>query len=169
MNNHLARAPITPNQEGTIEMSVEVLSSLGAQDIDTSRYQVSDLDDVEFYWKHDQLDTDAVFRPGMDTPLSTSNFNVFELGSIPENPILIIEEQDKKESSPPPTHPTTPLSERPTEPPALIRSRPFTKRIENVPNCIYAIFLSTLNCYCTCILIETIINLFRFIINFFKN
>ena len=41
LNNHLARVPITPNQEGTIEMRDEVLSSVGAQDLDTSSYQVS--------------------------------------------------------------------------------------------------------------------------------
>ena len=49
LNNHLARVPITPNQEGTMEMRDEVLSSVGAQDMDTSRSQVSHLDDVEFY------------------------------------------------------------------------------------------------------------------------
>ena len=30
LNNHLARVPITPNQEGTMEMRDEVLSSVGA-------------------------------------------------------------------------------------------------------------------------------------------
>ena len=29
LNNHLARVPITPNQEGTIEVKKEVLSSVG--------------------------------------------------------------------------------------------------------------------------------------------
>ena len=48
LNNHLARVPITPNQEGTMEMREEVLSSVGAQDLDTSSYQVSDLEDIEF-------------------------------------------------------------------------------------------------------------------------
>ena len=48
LNNHLARDPITPNQEGTMEMRDEVLSSVGAQDLDTSSYQVSDLEDIEF-------------------------------------------------------------------------------------------------------------------------
>ena len=48
LNNHLARVPITPNQEGTMEMRDEVLSSVGAQDLDTSSYQVSDLKDIEF-------------------------------------------------------------------------------------------------------------------------
>ena len=43
LDNHLARVPITQNQEGTMEMRSEVLSSVGAQDLDTSSYQVSDL------------------------------------------------------------------------------------------------------------------------------
>ena len=48
LNIHLARVPITPNQEGTMEMREEVLSSVRAQDLDTSSYQFSDLDDIEF-------------------------------------------------------------------------------------------------------------------------
>ena len=47
LNNHIARVPITPNQEGTMEMRDEVLSSVGAQDLDTSSYQISDLEDIE--------------------------------------------------------------------------------------------------------------------------
>ena len=52
-----------------------------------------------------------------------------------ENPILIDKEQDK-ENSPPP-HPATPVSERPTQPPVLMRSHPFGIRIENVPDYVY--------------------------------
>ena len=37
-----------------MEMKDEVLSSVGAQDLDTMGYQVSDLDDVEFYWEEKQ-------------------------------------------------------------------------------------------------------------------
>ena len=39
----------------------------GAQDLDTSSYQVSDLEDIEFNWENSQLDMDAVFRPRIDT------------------------------------------------------------------------------------------------------
>ena len=67
LNNHLARVPITPNQEGTIEIREEVLSSVGAQDLNNSRYQVSDHEDREFNWEYSQLDMDAVFRPGIHT------------------------------------------------------------------------------------------------------
>ena len=51
LDNHLPRVPITQNQEGTKQMRDEVLSSVGAEDLDTSSYQVSDLEDMEFNWK----------------------------------------------------------------------------------------------------------------------
>ena len=47
LDNHLPRVLVTENQEGTMEMRDEVLSSVGAQDLDTSSYQVSDLEGVE--------------------------------------------------------------------------------------------------------------------------
>ena len=55
LNNRQARVPVTPNQQWTMEMRDEVLSSVGAQDMETSGYQVSELDDVEFHWENDQL------------------------------------------------------------------------------------------------------------------
>ena len=67
-NNHLALVPVTSNQEGTFEMREEVLSSVGAQDLDTSSYQLSDLEDIEFNWEDSQLDMDRVFIPGIDNP-----------------------------------------------------------------------------------------------------
>ena len=51
-----------------MEMRDKVLSSVGAQDMDTRKYQVSDLHDVEFYWKNYQLKVDTVFGPGIHTP-----------------------------------------------------------------------------------------------------
>ena len=51
LNIHLPRVPVTENQEGTMEMRDELLSSVGAQDLDTSSYQVSDLDEIGFNWK----------------------------------------------------------------------------------------------------------------------
>ena len=67
--NHLEQVPVTPNQQGTHEMRDEELSSVGAQDMDTSGHRVSaaDLDDVEFYRENDQLDVDAVLRAGIVT------------------------------------------------------------------------------------------------------
>ena len=49
-----------------MEMRDEVLSRVGAQDLDTSSYQVSDLEDIEFNWENSHLDMDAVFRPSID-------------------------------------------------------------------------------------------------------
>ena len=60
--NHLERDPITPNQEGTMEMKHEVLSSVVAQVKDPSGYQVSDLDDFEFYWEIDRVREIAFFK-----------------------------------------------------------------------------------------------------------
>ena len=137
LNNHLARVPVTRNQQGTHEMRDEVLSSVSAQEgLDTSGYQVFavDLDDVGFYWQIKQLDVDAVFRPGFDTPFSPIMFDDLEVGSSAENPILLGEEEDKENSS---LTTKTPVSERPTRPPALLRSRPFGTTIENVPDYVY--------------------------------
>ena len=89
LNNHLARVPNTPNQEGTMEMRDEVLSSVGAQDLDTSSYQVSDLEDIEFNWENSQLDMDSVFRPGIDNPFSPTVFDDLLMGDgSVENPIV---------------------------------------------------------------------------------
>ena len=44
LNIHLARVSITPNQQATMEMRDEAVPSVGAQDMDTSEYQVSDLE-----------------------------------------------------------------------------------------------------------------------------
>ena len=63
LNNHLARVLVTLNQQGTHKIREEILSNVGAQDMDTSGYQVSaKLDDVEFYWEKDQVDVDAVLN-----------------------------------------------------------------------------------------------------------
>ena len=129
-DNHLPGVPITQNKEGTMEMRDEVISSVGAQDLDTSSYQVSDLEDIEFNWEKSRLSMDAVFRPGIDTPFSPTTFDNLSMEGSVENPIVLDKEEDK-ENAPPPK---TPESFRPTEPPRLQRSRAFGARIENVPN-----------------------------------
>ena len=58
-------------------MREEVLYSVGAQDLDTSSYQVSDLKDIEFNWENSQLDMDAVFRPGIDTPFLEQHLTIY--------------------------------------------------------------------------------------------
>ena len=134
LSNHLPRVPITPNQQGTFEMREEVLSSVGAQDTDTSGYELSDLEDIEFSWEDPAVDMDSVYRPGIDTPFSPSVFDDFQMeGSSLANPIIVDDEEDKENSAPT----RTPESERPTEPPRLLRSRPFGTRLENVPESVY--------------------------------
>ena len=132
LNSHLVRVPITPYQEGTIEMREEVLSSVGSQDLDTSSYQVSDLENIEFNWEDSQLDMVAVSRPGIHTPFLPTTINDLSMGGSVENPIVLDEKEDK-ENAPP----TTPVSVRPTEPPRLQRSRSFGTRMENVPDYVY--------------------------------
>ena len=76
-DNHLARVPVTPNQQGTHEMRDKILSSTGSQDLDTSSYQLTDLEDMEFIWEISQLDMDAVFRPGIDTPFLQLHLTIY--------------------------------------------------------------------------------------------
>ena len=72
---------------------------------------------------------DSVFRQGIDTTFSPTVFDDLLMGDgSVENPIVLDEKQDK-ENAPP----TTPVSERPTQPPRLLRSRAFGARKENVP------------------------------------
>ena len=103
--------------------------------MDTRGYQMTDLEGIEFQWQDLDLNMGAIFRPGKDTPFCPSNFSDFEMGSMAENPTLVDEGQDKKNSPrPPPTHPTTPVSERLTQPAVLMESRPFGTRNEHVPD-----------------------------------
>ena len=90
--------PITQNQERTIEMRDEVLSSVWAPDLDTSSYQVSDLEDIEFNWENSQLDIDAVFRPGIVTPFSPTTFDDLLMGSdgSVENPLCWMKKKTRK-------------------------------------------------------------------------
>ena len=134
LNNHLARVPITPNQEGTMEMRDEVLSSVGAQELDTSSYQVSDLEDREFNWENSQLDMDAVFRPGIDTPFSPTTFGDLLMGDGSVGKPIVLDEEEDKGNAPPPT---TRESVRPTEPPRLQKRRAFGARMENVPDYVF--------------------------------
>ena len=94
----------------------------------------ADLDDVEFHWENDQQDVDACVRPGIDTAFSPTASDDLEMGGSAENPILLDEEEDKK-NFPPRT--ATPVSERPTRPPASLRSCPIGTRIENVPDYLF--------------------------------
>ena len=107
---------------------------MGAQDLDSSSYQVSDLEDIEFNWETSQLNMDAVLRPNIETPFSPTTFDdlLMGVGSV-ENPIVLDEEEDKDNALPP----TTPESVRPTKTPRLQRSWAFGARIENVPDYVF--------------------------------
>ena len=50
LNSHLARVPVTPSEQGTHEMRDEVLSSVGAQEMETCGFHVFDKDDVVFFF-----------------------------------------------------------------------------------------------------------------------
>ena len=113
-------------------MRDEVLSSVAAHDLDTSSYQVSDLEDIEFNWENSQLDMDSVFRPGIDTRFSPTVFDDLLMGDgSVQNPIVLDGEEDKENAL------TTPECVRPAEPPRLLRSRAFGARIENVSDYVY--------------------------------
>ena len=117
-----------------MEMREEVLSSVRAQDLDTSSYQVFDIEDIELNWEDSQLYMDAVFRPVIDTPFSPTTFDDLWMGDgSVENSIVLDEEKDKEKAPPP----TTPESVRPTEPPRLQRSRAFGAKMENVPDYVF--------------------------------
>ena len=69
-----------------MEVRDQTLSSVGAQDLDTSSYQVSDLEDIEFNWENSQLEMDAVFRSGIDTLCSSTTFDDLPFGGISWKP-----------------------------------------------------------------------------------
>ena len=67
--------------------------------MDTSSYQVSDLEDRQFNWEKSQLD--AVLGPGIDTPFSPTTFDDLSMEGSVENPIVLGEEEDKENARPP--------------------------------------------------------------------
>ena len=56
-------------------MREEFLSSVGAQDLDNSSYQLTDLEDIDFNWENSELD--AVFRPGIDIPFLQLHLTIY--------------------------------------------------------------------------------------------
>ena len=75
LDNLLPRIPITQNQERTMEVRDETLSSVRAHDLDTSSYQLTYLEAIEFNWENSQLD--LVFRPGKDTPSLQQHLTIY--------------------------------------------------------------------------------------------
>ena len=72
------------------------------------------------------------------------------MGGSAEKFILLDEDEDEDEDEEnSPTTTTTPVSERPTQPPAVLRSRLFRTRRENVPDYVYrTLFQKVLLCLC---------------------
>ena len=89
-----------------MEMRDDVLSIVAAQDLDTSSYQLTELEDIEFNCENSQLDMDEVFRPGIDSPFFPTTFDDLSMGGSVEKPIVLDEEEDKENSAPT----TTPVS-----------------------------------------------------------
>ena len=77
LDNHLARVPNAPNQQGTFELREEELSSVGAQDTDSSGYELFNLEDIEFSWEDPAVDMDSVYRPGIDTFFPHPSLTIF--------------------------------------------------------------------------------------------
>ena len=98
-------------------MSGEVLSSVGAQEMDTSGYHVSDLEDIEFCRERNQLGALVVFRRRIGITFSPTALDDLETAGSAENPSLL-EEEENKENSPP----KSPTSERRIRSPALERN-----------------------------------------------
>ena len=98
LNNHLAQIPVTPKEQGTIEMREEVLASAGALDVDTKTYQLSAFDDIEFFSNYSRVELDDVFRPSLYTPFSPTAFNDLAMGegSSSENPIVLVEKRTRR-------------------------------------------------------------------------
>ena len=113
-----------------MEMRDEVLSSEGAQDLDSSSYQISDLEDIEFNWEKSHLDMDTVFRLGIDNPFPPTTFDNLSMraGSI-ENPFVLDEQQDKGSSSP--------LSSESHKTSQAKETSPLWTRRKNVPDYVF--------------------------------
>ena len=116
-----------------MEMRYKVPSIVGAQDLETSSYQVWDLEDIEFNCEKDELDLDAVFRPGIDSPLFFNYiWRFIDGGIISWKPHYVDEEEDKENDLP-----STPASVRSTKPPRLQRCRAFGAGIETLPDYVF--------------------------------
>ena len=58
-------------------MRYVVLSSVGAQDMDTSGYQVFDMGEIEFQWQHPKMNSHAIFPASIDITFPLQVLAVF--------------------------------------------------------------------------------------------
>ena len=66
--------------------------------MDTSGYELSDMDNLECFLGNPHSDADAVFVNEIDTPFSTTAFDSLEMGGSVGNPTLLVNEEDKEKS-----------------------------------------------------------------------
>ena len=104
-------------------MRDQVLSNV--VEMETSGYQLFDLEDIEFRCATPVLNVDTVFPPNIYTPVSPSLSNGSEMGSVVKNPILSDNEEDRENS---PT--TCSVLERPNDPPNALRNSPFERDLK---------------------------------------
>ena len=119
-------------------MREEVLASAEAQDMLTRCYELLDLEDIDIFWENPQAQLDAVFRPGLDIPFSPIVSTIWRWAEYHPKTLLCWMERTR----------TTPLFERPTETPRLLRSRPFGRRNESVSEFVMAL---TVNKFIVCV------------------
>ena len=74
----------------------------GAQNLETSSYKVSDLEDIDLNRENSLLGMDAVLRPGIDTCFSPATFDDLSMKGSVKNPIVLDKEEDKENAPPPP-------------------------------------------------------------------
>ena len=80
LENQWDQISTTSNQQGSFELREDVRASAGAQDMDTSGYELSVLEKIEIFWENPEVDLDAVLRPSIGTPVSPTAFNDLEMG-----------------------------------------------------------------------------------------
>ena len=100
MQNELARFPLTHKQQGKLRRRDEKLSSIGAQEMETGGYQVSDLEEFRCHWEDLDFSMKTNLRRGVDTTCSPSTINDVHIGSMAGNPIPIDEKENKANSAP---------------------------------------------------------------------
>ena len=113
-------------QQATYELREEIFSCLGHKTWTQAKSSCLIWTVFEFHWEIDQIELNSAFRHGFIMHfLSTIDNLAMRISAV--NPILLDGEEDKANSPP---KAKTPVSERPTRPPALLRRCPFRTRIK---------------------------------------
>ena len=102
--------------------------------MDTSGFDLSELEDIEFFWENPQGELDFVFRPETGTPFSPTGFNDLEKREEGSNGSVIVLDAEKDNEK---SFPTFPVPEHLTEPPRLLRSQLLGNGIGNMPEYVY--------------------------------